>query len=155
MIRLESADLRDSFRVSGPGEPSSILGEQRDIHSYSLSQADLRGVAKGLTELGPEYCSGLCSAHAVKRNKVRNSLEQAGLRPHVPQVSYYVLADVSRLPGLTSKEKAMYLLSKTTVASMPGGAFFHDGDGSNLVRFCFAETNSDLDEACRRIERLS
>ena len=31
----------------------------------------------------------------------------------------------------------------------------YDGDGSNLVRFCFAKTDSDLDEACRRIERLS
>jgi len=31
----------------------------------------------------------------------------------------YVLADVSRLPGSTSKDKAMYILEKTGVASVP------------------------------------
>ena len=132
-----------------------MIGYMSDL-VYVCAPAPLQlGVAKGLAELGPEYYLDLCSAYGVKRDKICNALEQAGLRPHVPQGSYYVLADVSQLPGLTSKEKAMYLLSKTSVASVPGEAFFHHGDGSNLVRFCFAKTDSGLDEACRRIARLS
>ena len=131
-----------------------MIGYMSDL-VYVCAPAPLQlGVAKGLAELGPEYYSDLCATYAVKRDKICNSLEQAGLSPYVPQGSYYVLADVSRLPGLTSKDKAMYLLSKTVVASVPGEAFFHNGDGSNLVRFCFAKTDSDLDEARRRIERL-
>jgi aminotransferase len=72
----------------------------------------------------------------------------------VPQGAYYVLADASRLPGRSSKEKAMYLLSKTGVATVPGGAFYHDDAGENLIRFCYAKTDEDLENACERLRRL-
>ena len=78
----------------------------------------------------------------------------AGLTPHVPMGAYYVLADMSRLPGANSKEKAMNLLKRTGVASVPGEAFYHDNAGENLARFCFAKEDAVLDEACRRLEGL-
>jgi aminotransferase len=68
--------------------------------------------------------------------------------------AYYVLADMSRLPGVNSKDKALNLLKKRGVASVPGGAFFHDDAGENLARFCFAKEDAVLDEACRRLEKL-
>lgn len=71
------------------------------------------------------------------------------------QRAYYVLADVSSLPGQNSKEKAMFLLEETGVASVPGEAFFPNGGGKDLVRFCFAKTEQELQEACCRLEQLS
>jgi aminotransferase len=65
-----------------------------------------------------------------------------------------VLADASSLPGEGSKEKSMFLLERTGVASVPGEAFYHDEGGENLARFCFAKEDSVLDETCRRLERL-
>jgi aminotransferase len=64
-----------------------------------------------------------------------------------PQGSYYVLADAFRLPGSDSKEKAMHLLSRTGVASVPGAAFYQSEAGRNLVRFCFAKTDAELEDA--------
>ena len=40
-----------------------------------------------------------------------------------------MLADASSLPGQGSKEKAMFLLKHTGVASVPGKAFYHDDGG--------------------------
>jgi len=40
------------------------------------------------------------------------------------------------------------------VASVPGEAFYHDGGGENLLRFCFAREDNILEDACRRLERL-
>ena len=48
----------------------------------------------------------------------------------------------------------MYLLEKTGVASVPGDAFFREDRGAGLVRFCYAKSDRDLDEACSRLERL-
>ncbi len=48
----------------------------------------------------------------------------------------------------------MYLLEKTGVASVPGDAFFREDRGAGLVRFCYAKSDRDLDEACNRLERL-
>ena len=56
---------------------------------------------------------------------------------------------------LKGAEKAMYLLTQTGVASVPGEAFFHGMDGETLVRFCFAKTDAELEEACQRLERLA
>ena len=56
--------------------------------------------------------------------------------------------------GKTSKKRAMYLLEKTGMACVPGEAFYHDGSGEMLARFCFAKKDDILEEACRRIERL-
>ena len=83
------------------------------------------------------------------------SLRQAGLVPSVPQGAYYVLADVAQLPGATGKDRAMYLLDKTGIAGVPGEAFFSGPEGHRYVRFCFAKTDNDLLEACRRMEQLS
>ena len=66
-----------------------------------------------------------------------------------------MLADVSRMPGETGKERAMSVLNKTGVAGVPGEAFFQGNHGSRYIRFCFAKTDADLDLACERLQQLS
>jgi aminotransferase len=64
------------------------------------------------------------------------------------------LADVLSLPGKTGKERAMHLLNKTGVAGVPGEAFFSGNEGHHFIRFSYAKTDSELDEACRRLARI-
>lgn len=122
---------------------------------YVCAPAPLQsGVAKGLRELDTEYYKGLSRIYLVKRDKICDALSRAKLRPNIPDGAYYVLADISGLPGNNSKERAMYLLRETGVACVPGEAFYHDDSGENLARFCFAKDDNVLDEACRRLESL-
>jgi aminotransferase len=122
---------------------------------YVCAPAPLQaGVARGLMSLGHEYYDGLARDYLNKRDKICGALAGAGLEPCVPQGAYYVLADISRLPGDSSKERAMALLRQTGVASVPGEAFYNDDAGEHLARFCFAKEDAVLDEACRRLERL-
>jgi aminotransferase len=133
---------------------SQAIGYFNDL-IYVCAPAPLQiGVARGLVQLAPEYYTGLSDVYQGKRDRICHSLKVAGLEPCVPQGAYYVLADISTLPGQTSKEKVMYLLHKTGVACVPGEAFFHDDGGEHLARFCFAKEDSILDEACKRIESL-
>lgn len=145
---------RVGYSVSHPYW-AQMIGYLNDL-VYVCAPAPLQyGVAVGLAELDAGFSRTLRGEYSKKRDRICEALLRAGLPPSVPQGAYYVLADVSRLPGATSKEKAMYLLSRTGVASVPGEAFFHGPDGTNLVRFCFAKTNDDLDEACRRIGQIA
>jgi aminotransferase len=82
------------------------------------------------------------------------ALREAGLEPSVPAGAYYVLADAGHLPGKTAAEKARHLLARTGVASVAGSAFFRPGRGEDLLRFCFAKQDKDLDEACARLRKL-
>jgi aminotransferase len=137
-----------------PRRFAEIIGHMNDL-VYVCAPAPLQlGVARGLAELGADYYEALTVEYTAKRERICHALAGAGLTPHVPQGAYYVLADTSRLPGATSKERAMHLLNRTGVASVPGEAFYHDSAGHTLARFCFAKHDDELDEACRRLARL-
>jgi aminotransferase len=133
---------------------AGMIGYINDL-VYVCAPAPLQlGVASGIEELDASYYQRLCADFAAKRDLICSALSGAGLEPAVPQGAYYVLADVSRLPGTTSKERAMYVLSKAGVASVPGSAFYHGAAGEDLVRFCFAKSNEELEEAGRRLRTL-
>jgi aminotransferase len=144
---------RIGYAVCDPRWAHSI-GYFHDLAYICAPSPFQHGVTAGLEELTPDFYSSLADEYRAKRDLLCTTLEQAGLSPSWPQGSYYVLADVSALPGGNSKEKAMYLLAASGVAAVPGEAFFSEG-GKNLLRFCFAKTEADLEEACRRLSRMT
>jgi aminotransferase len=112
------------------------------------------GAAAGLMELPPSFYAGLSSEYQAKRDQLCSALTDAGLTPSIPSGAYYVLADVSRLPGANAKEKARNLLRESKVAAVAGTAFFTGGRGENLLRFCFAKRDDDLQRACDLLREL-
>jgi aminotransferase len=130
------------------------IGYFHDL-TYVCAPAPLQqGCADGVEKLGADFYEGLAREHEVKRTMIVDALRDAGMRPHVPDGAYYVLASAENLPGATAAEKARALLAKTGVASVAGSAFFRPGKGEDLLRFCFAKKDKDLAEACRRLRAL-
>ena len=122
---------------------------------YVCAPAPLQiGAARGLLELPQEYYDEMCRGYLRKRDKICAALAQAGFTPFIPKGSYYVLADISKIKGQDSHERAMNLLHQTGVACVPGRAFYSDGEGETLGRFCFAREDKVIEEACRRIEKV-
>jgi len=106
------------------------------------------GAAAGLMDLPVSFYTDMAVEYQAKRDKMCSALADAGLTPSVPPGAYYVLADASSLPGATAKEKARTLLRERGVAAVAGTAFFTGGRGENLLRFCFAKRDEDLERAC-------
>src|SRR5215470_10878259 len=122
---------------------------------YVCAPAPLQiGVAEGIAQLPESFYGAIAEEYLRKRDLLCDTLQEIGLTPSVPKGAYYVLADASILPGASSKEKAMALLHATGVATVAGSAFYHGNEGENLVRFCFAKNDPDLEEACRRLKTL-
>jgi aminotransferase len=133
---------------------ASMIGAMNDL-VYVCAPAPLQyGVAVGIQMLGKEFYQELRHSFQRKRDRFCQVLEDIGLSPSIPQGAYYVLADVSRLPGTTGKERAMFLLEKTGVAGVPGEAFFQGDGGVSYLRLSYAKTDADLDVACERLQRL-
>ena len=131
-----------------------LIGAMNDL-LYVCAPAPLQsGVASGIEQLPELFYRGLARDFQKKRDRFCHALEKAGLTPSIPQGAYYVLAEISHLPGKTGKERAMYLLNKTGIAGVPGEAFFSGAEGHHFIRFSFAKTDSDLEEACRRLARI-
>jgi aminotransferase len=125
-----------------------------DLTYVCAPSALQHGAAAGLEQLPRTFYTQLAADHQDKRRRMLSALTDAGLTPTTPAGAYYVLADATRLAGKTSAEKARDLLAATGVASVAGSAFFRPGRGENLLRFCFAKKDNDLDEACARLRKL-
>jgi aminotransferase len=123
--------------------------------TYVCAPAPLQvGAAAGLEQLPPSFYAQLAADYQSKREKMAAALEDAGMKPTVPAGAYYIMANAERLPGKTAPEKARHLLRTTGVAAVAGSAFFRPGRGENLLRFCFAKQDAELDEACARLRKL-
>jgi aminotransferase len=133
---------------------AQAIGAMNDL-LYVCAPTPLQaGVAVGIQELPDSFYQDLARDYQRKRDRFCQALAQAGLMPSVPQGAYYVLADTSRLPGRSGKERAMFLLEKIGLAGVPGEAFFSGTDGGQFSRFSYAKIDADIDDACRRLARL-
>ena len=137
--------------------PVSVIEAMAQLNDliYVCAPAPLQiGAAVGLEELGDEYYTSLARIHEHKRDLFCEALRDAGLTPSVPVGAYYVMTDVSSVVGKDDFEKAMAILEKTGVASVPGRAFYHDDAGKNMVRFCYSKPLDVLEEAVKRMHKL-
>ncbi|HLD22923.1 MAG TPA: aminotransferase class I/II-fold pyridoxal phosphate-dependent enzyme, partial [Sulfuricurvum sp.] len=112
--------------------PVSVIEAMAQLNDliYVCAPAPLQiGAAVGLENLGDEYYTELARIHEHKRDLFCDALRDAGLTPSIPSGAYYVMTDVSTVAGNDDFEKAMAILEKTGVASVPGRAFYHDDAG--------------------------
>ena len=131
----------------------SAIGYFHDL-TYVCAPAPLQyGAAAGLLKLQQtDFYLELQTTYQQKRDQLCEALKTAGLAPCVPAGAYYVLADASRVQGATSREKARSLLQRTGVAAVAGSAFFRQGGGETLLRFCFGKKSHDLNRACEQLQ---
>jgi aminotransferase len=130
------------------------MGHFHDL-TYVCAPAPLQvAAAAGLEQLPPSFYTQIAADHQSKRERMIGALRAAGMEPSVPPGAYYVLARATRLPGKTAPQKARHLLAATGVAAVAGSAFFTPGRGEDLLRFCFAKQDAELDEACDRLRKL-
>jgi aminotransferase len=154
--------LSKTFSITGwrigyavcPAKWAEPIGNFSDL-VYVCSPTPLQiGAAAGVAALDDEYFVNLAAKYRHKREMICGTLHEVGLTPCVPQGAYYVLADISALPGADSKERCMYLLEQTGVGSVPGQSFFASPVGEKIARFCFAREDEVIEEACRRLLAL-
>src|SRR5579862_2491432 len=125
-----------------------------DLTYVCAPSAFQHAAATGLEQLPPSFYAQIAADHQSKRERLVAALRDAGMEPSVPAGAYYILARVDRLPGATAAQKARNLLAATGVAAVAGSAFFRPGRGEELLRFCFAKKDEDLDDACTRLRKL-
>ena len=104
--------------------------------------------AAGLIQLPTSFYEALSAEYQAKRDMLCAALSEAGMAPSIPAGAYYILADATVIPGSNAREKARTLLRQTGIAAVAGTAFFAEDRGENLLRFCFAKRDEDLERAC-------
>lgn len=124
------------------------IGYFHDLTYVCAPSPSQHGAAAGLIALPDEYYQQLAIDYQDKRDMLCAALADAGLTPSIPAGAYYILADVSSIPGETASIKARRLFADTGVAAVAGTAFLTGNRGDNVLRFCFAKRSEDLKRAC-------
>jgi len=139
----------------------------RKVHDYLTVCAPAPFQAAGIVALGlpKSYYEEMCAQYAARRLILLDILDALDMPHKVPEGSYYVMADFSRLKwdqGLFSRPEwtldrtfAEYLAREVGVAVVQGSSFYSKSGCKTLrVRFNFAKHKKTLREAGSRFERL-
>lgn len=103
-----------------------------------------------------------------KRDKMAKFLDEAGMKPTVPEGGYFMLANFTKLAsklgsvideetGTKDYRFVKYMSKKKGLQGIPPTAFYsvdHKPLGENFVRYCFMKKDETLDEAEKIIKKL-
>ena len=152
--------LSKTFSVTGwrvgyltaPADVVPAIGYFHDLVYICTPSPAQYGALAGLTQLAEtSFYDDLKADHLRKRDQLCEALDAAGFHAPRPAGAYYVFADASHIPGATAAERARTLLRDTGVAAVAGSAFFRDGRGETMLRFCFGKRDKDLERACEKL----
>ena len=115
----------------------------------------LQAAMAAALRLPDAYFQELGALYTSKRERLLKGLGEAGLRAHVPEGSYFIMADISGRGFADDMSFCRHLVSEVRVAAIPPSVFYspeHRQLGQGLARFAFCKTEAVLDEAVRRLK---
>lgn len=142
--------------------PEAVIESAKKVHDFLTvgAAAPLQAAAVSGLAMGPEYYEELKLLYTEKRNHFLKGLDDLGLRHTVPQGSYFVMVDISdflkreQFVGWTDLQFCEWMIKNIGVAAVPGSSFFRE-PVNHLIRLHFAREKATLDEALRRLAKLS
>jgi aminotransferase len=146
------------WRVGWAVSPPSLAGPIRKVHDFLTvgAPAPLQEAGAFALDLPGHYYRELADHYRVRRDRVLAMLDRAGFTCSVPQGAYYVMTDIGRFGFADDVSFTRYLVEEIGVAGVPGSSFYSDAArGATKLRFCFCKRDETLDEAERRLARLT
>jgi N-succinyldiaminopimelate aminotransferase len=140
-----------------PPELSAGIRAAHQFLTFAVATPFQQGVAVLLND-GEHEIDSLLKHYTHTRSLLGEALQELGFELTLPQGSYFILADHTRVTeklGLESDvDLCRWLPEHAGVAAIPPSAFYSNPkDGSRLVRFAFCKKTETIDEAIRRLRR--
>ena len=106
------------------------------------------------------YYDEVTALYTKKRQIFLDGMDKIGLKHTVPQVSYFVMVDISdfQKPGMkfygkSDMELCEWMIRNVGVAAVPGSSFFRE-PVNHLIRLHFARSEETLYEALNRLAKI-
>ena len=142
--------------------PEYVIEAAKKVHDFLTvgAAAPLQEAATVGLKFSEEYYKKLLEVYTAKRDYFLEGMDRIGLKHNVPQGTYFVMVDISdylKLPqfeGFSDLEFCEWMIKNIGVAAVPGSSFFKE-DVNYLIRLHFAREKETLDEALKRLEKLT
>ncbi len=146
------------WRVGWAIAPAALTSAIRKVHDFLTvgAAAPLQEAGAVALALPDSYYQELARGYDRRRERLLAILERSGFRAYRPKGAYYVMTEIDGLGWDDDVALARHLVSEIGVAVVPGSSFYRDpADGRRQVRFAFCKKDATLDEAERRLARLT
>lgn len=142
--------------------PEYVIEAAKKVHDFLTvgAAAPLQEAATVGLKFSEEYYKKLLEVYTAKRDYFLEGMDRIGLKHNVPQGTYFVMVDISdylKLPqfeGFSDLEFCEWMIKNIGVAAVQGSSFFKE-DVNYLIRLHFAREKETLDEALKRLEKLT
>jgi len=138
-----------------PDLVQGVLGAHQFV-TFAVHHPSQEAIAYALN-LPDTYYETFQAMYEKKRQLILTALDGAGLKSHVPEGTYFVMADYSDVFDGTPLEFTRYLTKDRGVACIPPESFYsqeHAHIGYGNVRFAFCKSDQMLQEAGERLAKL-
>lgn len=128
--------------------PAAMMKELRKVHQYMVFSVHtpLQYALADYLE-SPEPYLALPAFYAQKRDFFMEAMKTSRFRPIPCKGTYFQLMAYGEISDLPDREMAEWLTREHGVATVPLSPFFADGRQDGVLRFCFAKSESTLQQA--------
>lgn len=142
--------------------------------AFSIATPLQVAVARAMAEADDGFYAQLLDGYVRRRKLLVDGISAAGLTPHIPQGSYFAMADISQVPPELYLDKGTeplmpgaatdvgrdwkfcrWMVREIGVGCLPCSAFCSVQSRplyENYVRFAFCKTEADITEAAKRMK---
>ncbi len=145
------------WKIGWAVAPPDLTAGIRAAHQFLTfaTATPLQHAAAAALAAPPSYYEELTASYRAKRDLLAEGLEEIGLAVFVPEGTYFMMADHSRLGLGDDVAFVNHLIDSVGVAAIPPSAFYHDkSEAKDLVRFAFCKDEATLREAIGRLRHL-
>lgn len=161
-VTVSSAGKTFSFtgwKVGWVIAPPDLRAPVQNAHQFITfaTASPLQAAVAVALELPDAYFDTLRQDYRKKRDLLVAALGRAGLRPFVPEGTYFAMADISSAGFADDFEFCRHLTREVGVAAIPPSAFYgpeHAVHGKQLARFAFCKREETLASAAERLLTL-
>lgn len=161
---VTASSLGKTFSVTGwkvgwVYGPAHLIAGVSAAHQYSTFATFHPAQEAAAFALGMDgtYYEDFQAMYTAKRDLLMQGLTEAGLKPHLPEGTYFIMADFSDVFDGTDLEFVNHMITEIGVGCIPPSPFYtpeHAHLAGKQVRFAFCKSDDLLREAGERMLKL-
>jgi len=139
-----------------PPEATTAIRRLHQFIAFAIATPLQHGMAAGIRNRNI-LLPPLMESMTRNRDRLCAGLASAGMKPYVPEGTFFVIADFS---GLSPKNDVDYVVeliqSEANLATIPISVFYTDPSEApkNYIRFCFAKQEETLELGLAQLARI-
>ena len=137
-------------------EITNELRKMHDFHTVTAPHPFQVALARAIEELPAEFYDRLRASFLERYEILAEAVEAAGMTFYKPGGSYFLWCEYSKISGDDDHIFSERLLREYGVAGVAGSVFYpFAASNPKRLRFTFSKSRATIEEAARRLKKLS